>query len=92
MGPAKRTEERHTCFTYLLCCADGSYYCGWTVDLDRRLAMHKRGKGARYTRSRLPVKLVYYEEFACRRDAMRREHQLKKMNRGKKEILVERKN
>ena len=50
-------------YTYILRCADGTYYCGWTNNLDRRLKAHNEGKGAKYTRSRRPVALVYYEPF-----------------------------
>ena len=56
-------------YTYILKCADGTLYCGWTNDLEKRLASHNSGKGAKYTRSRLPVTLVYYEEFESPIDA-----------------------
>lgn len=54
-------------YTYILRCADGTYYCGWTNNLDRRLKAHNEGKGAKYTRSRRPVALVYYEAFSHKR-------------------------
>ena len=54
-------------YTYILRCADGTYYCGWTNNLDRRLKAHNEGKGAKYTRSRRPVALVYYEAFPQKR-------------------------
>lgn len=91
MKPETNNTEHRTFFTYLLRCADGSFYCGWTVDLDHRLSAHNLGKGARYTRVRLPVELVYFEEFASRGDAMKREHQIKNMNRQRKTRLVDRK-
>ena len=53
-------------YTYILRCADGTYYCGWTNNLDRRLKAHNEGKGAKYTRSRRPVALVYYEAFSTK--------------------------
>lgn len=75
-------------FCYLLECADGTYYCGWTKDLQRRVDMHNKGRGARYTRSRRPVSLVYFEEQESQGDAMRREHELKKKNHDQKAALV----
>lgn len=77
-----------TCFCYILECSDGSYYTGWTADPERRLRQHNRGNGARYTRSRLPVKVVYMEQQPDRSSAMRREFQIKRMGRKEKEKLV----
>ena len=73
-------------YTYILRCADGTYYCGWTNNLDRRLKAHNEGKGAKYTRSRRPVALVYYEAFSTKEEAMRREYEIKQLPRKKKEI------
>jgi putative endonuclease len=75
-------------WVYILECVDGSFYTGSTIDLERRLAEHRAGKGARYTRSRLPVKLAYAEEQPSRRDAMRREAEFKRWPRKKKEELI----
>lgn len=75
-------------YTYILRCADGTYYCGWTNNLDRRLKAHNEGKGAKYTRSRRPVALVYYEAFSTKEEAMRREYEIKQLPRKKKEELV----
>lgn len=75
-------------FTYIVKCADGSFYTGWTTDLDRRIETHNSGKGAKYTRPRLPVVLVYYEAFATKEEAMRREAAIKKLSRQRKEELV----
>ncbi len=75
-------------YTYLLQCADGSLYCGWTNHLQERVKAHNEGRGAKYTRGRWPVKLVYFEEFATRQEAMRREYQIKKLTRQEKERLV----
>ena len=75
-------------YTYILRCADGTYYCGWTNNLDRRLKAHNEGKGAKYTRSRRPVALVYYEAFSTKEEAMRREYAIKQLPRKKKEELI----
>lgn len=75
-------------YTYILQCADGTYYCGWTNNLDRRLKAHNEGKGAKYTRSRRPVTLVYYEAFSTKEEAMRREYEIKQLPRKKKEELI----
>jgi putative endonuclease len=79
------------CFCYILECSDGTYYTGSTTDPERRLRLHNRGKGARYTRSRRPVRLVYVEEQPDRSSAMRREVQIKRMKRGAKEKLIKQK-
>ena len=76
------------CFVYLLECANGSYYCGYTSNLENRLAAHSAGRGGRYTRSHRPVKLVYSEAKRTRKAAMRRELEIKKFPRRKKEELV----
>lgn len=71
-------------------CRDGSLYIGWTTDLDARVAAHNDGTGARYTRSRRPVRLVYWEEAADRGTALRREAALKRLPRSAKLALVKR--
>ena len=76
-------------YTYLLRCADGTLYGGYTTDLQKRLDTHNSGKGAKYTRSRLPVKLVYWEECETKEQAMSREWHLKHMTREKKLDLIE---
>lgn len=73
-----------SCYTYILRCSDDTLYTGWTNDLPKRLKTHNAGKGARYTRGRLPVKLVYYETFATKKEAMQREAQIKKLSRKQK--------
>lgn len=75
-------------FTYILVCADGTLYTGWTNDLEKRLAAHNAGKGAKYTRSRRPVRLFYYEEFAEKCEAQRRECEIKRLPREKKIALA----
>lgn len=77
-------------WAYLLQCADGSFYAGWTNDPPRRLAAHNAGKGARYTRGRGPVRPVYWEPCGDGREAQRREWQLKRLTRRQKEELVRR--
>lgn len=64
-------------FVYLLRCADGTLYCGWSTDPERRLRQHQAGTASRYTRTRLPVELVYTREFATRSEAMREELRIK---------------
>ena len=73
-----------SCYTYILRCSDDTLYTGWTNDLPKRLKTHNAGKGARYTRGRLPVKLIYYETFATKKKAMQREAQIKKLSRKQK--------
>ncbi len=75
-------------YTYILKCMDGSLYTGWTNDIDKRLKAHNEGKGAKYTKGRRPVKLVYVEEFKTKEEAMRREYEIKHMTRKEKEKLV----
>lgn len=76
-------------FAYLVRCADGTLYGGYTTDLEKRLAAHNSGKGAKYTRSRLPVELVWWEECPTRQAAMSREWQVKHLSREEKLKLVE---
>ena len=76
---------------YILRCGDGSLYTGWTNDLERRVKMHAQGKGGKYTRSHLPVELVYTEEFETSHDARSREVMIKKLSREQKLRLIERK-
>ena len=75
-------------YVYLLRCADGTLYCGWTTDLEARLQAHNSGKGAKYTRSRLPVELAYSESYEDRHDALSREWHMKRMTREDKLALV----
>jgi Predicted endonuclease containing a URI domain len=75
-------------YTYMLLCSDGTIYSGYTTDPYRRAAVHNRGKGAKYTRSRLPVTLVYQESFETKSEALRREAVLKKLNHAEKIALI----
>ena len=77
-----------TTYTYILKCSDNTLYTGWTTDLKKRLKTHNQGKGAKYTRSRLPVTLVYYEVFNTKKEAMSRESAIKKLSRPQKERLI----
>ena len=78
-----------TCYCYILECADGTFYTGWTTDPKRRVSQHNKGIGAKYTNTRRPVKLVYLEPQPNRREAMKRELAIKKMKRMQKRRLVE---
>ena len=75
-------------FCYMLRCADGSLYTGWTKDLEQRLQTHNAGRGGKYTRSRLPVELVYREEFETKEEAMSREWHQKRLTRQEKLRLI----
>ena len=76
-------------YTYIVRCSDGSLYTGWTNHLDERVKAHNAGNGAKYTKTRTPVELVYYEEFDSKTEAMKREYAIKQLSRKKKEELVE---
>ena len=75
-------------YTYILKCKDDSLYTGWTNDLKKRITSHNAGKGAKYTKARRPVELVYYEEFQTREEAMKREYAIKQLSRKEKESLI----
>lgn len=75
-------------FAYIMRCADGTLYTGYTDDIARREAVHNSGRGAKYTRSRLPVKTVYHESFATRSEAMKRECAIKRLSREQKLKLI----
>ena len=78
----------NTNYTYILKCNDETLYTGWTNNLEKRLADHNAGKGAKYTKSRLPVEIVYYEIFSSKEDAMRREYAIKRLSRKEKLKLI----
>ena len=75
-------------FAYIMRCADGTLYTGYTDDIARREVVHNSGRGAKYTRSRLPVKMVYHESFATRSEAMKREYAIKRLSREQKLTLI----
>ena len=74
-------------YTYMVRCKDGSLYTGWTNNLEKRVQAHNQGTGAKYTKSRRPVELVYYEEYESKIDAMKREYEIKQLTKKKKEEL-----
>ncbi len=74
---------------YMVCCADKSLYTGIAVDVENRIEVHNSGKGAKYTRSRLPVHLVYKEENLTKSEALKREIAIKKLSRKEKEALIQ---
>ena len=82
-----------SCYCYIVESADGTYYTGWAIDPEKRVAMHNKGRGARYTRTRGPVKLVYVEELPDRKSAMKREIAIKRLGRvGKVRLILEESN
>jgi putative endonuclease len=85
--PAVKSEDR-VAYVYLLRCAGGSLYCGWTFDVEKRLAAHRSGKGARYTRRRLPLELAAVLEMPDESSARREEVRIKRLSRAEKLELV----
>lgn len=79
-------------YVYILRCSDNTLYTGWTNNLEKRVETHSKGKGAKYTRCRLPIKMVYFEEFRDKSDAMKREYEIKKMRRIDKLNLINNRN
>lgn len=80
-------------YTYILRCSDGTLYTGWTNDIEKRLKAHNCGKGAKYTKTRTPVELVYVETFGTKEEAMKREYAIKHMTKQKKlQLIKENKN
>jgi putative endonuclease len=80
--------QENDAFVYLVRCSDGSLYCGWTVDVDRRLKAHNSGKASRYTSMRLPVRLAYVRQMPDRSAAMREEARIKRLTRSEKLALA----
>ncbi|WP_130806582.1 GIY-YIG nuclease family protein [Senegalia massiliensis] len=75
-------------YVYILRCSDNTLYTGWTVDIKNRLKVHNSGKGAKYTRGRLPVTLEYYEKYSTKKKATKREYEIKQFKKDKKEKLI----
>lgn len=75
-------------YVYIVRCSDNSLYTGWTNNLEKRIETHNSGKGAKYTRSRLPVELVYKKEFETKNDALKYEKKIKSLKKSEKEELV----
>jgi len=84
----KRERNYPMNYTYLVRCRDGTLYCGWTNRLDERIKAHNDGKGAKYTKCRRPVELVYYEVFPTKKEAMSREYAIKRLSREQKLKLI----
>lgn len=78
-----------TNMVYIVCCRDGTLYTGWTNDLEKRISAHNEGKGAKYTKCRRPVQLVYQRAFETKREAMREEARIKRLPRAQKLSLVQ---
>ena len=76
-------------YVYILKCRDNTLYTGWTTSLEKRLKAHNSGRGAKYTRARLPVEIVYFEEFEDKKEAMKREYARKKLSREEKLKLID---
>ena len=85
----EKNNLRERNYVYLLRCADDSLYCGWTTDLGGRIRAHNEGTGAKYTKSRRPVELVYVEEYENRHEALSREWHIKRLSRAEKLHLLE---
>ncbi|MDO4859828.1 MAG: GIY-YIG nuclease family protein [Bacillota bacterium] len=85
---SKTDSDNNKNYVYIVECCDGSLYTGWTTDVEKRVEAHNSGKGAKYTRSRRPVKLVYTEELPTKEDALSREAAIKKLTPVKKRQLI----
>ncbi|MEF9958895.1 MAG: GIY-YIG nuclease family protein [Niameybacter sp.] len=75
-------------FVYIVKCSDETYYTGYTNNIEKRLKAHNEGKGAKYTRARLPVRLIYQETYENKSEALKREYAIKQLTRSKKEVLI----
>ena len=87
----KETDKQHQHqgnYTYIVKCSDETLYTGWTNNLKKRLEAHNSGKGAKYTKNRRPVELVYFEEYDTKQEAMKREYAIKQLSRQKKLALI----
>jgi UPF0213 protein SH2523 len=85
---ALSVPEDNGYYVYMVCCSDNTLYTGWTTNVRKRLDTHNAGKGAKYTKIRRPVRLVYVEELASKQDAMKREYAIKQYTRKEKEKLI----
>lgn len=75
-------------YVYIVRCHDSTLYTGWTTDLKKRIETHNAGKGAKYTKARRPVELVYFETFESKSEALKREYQIKQLKKEEKEKLI----
>lgn len=85
----EKEQEKQPHFVYILRCRDGSLYTGWTTHLEERVRTHNQGKGAKYTRSRRPVQLAYWEQYPDKGQALRREQAIKRLSREEKLALIQ---
>ena len=88
MKETNKQEELQRNYTYIVKCSDETLYTGWTNNLKKRLEAHNSGKGAKYTKTRRPVELVYFEEYDTKQEAMKREYAIKQLSRKKKLALI----
>lgn len=88
MKQTNTSKDNKAPCTYILRCSDGTFYTGWTNDIDKRVATHNAGKGGKYTRVRLPVELVHVEYFETKEEAMKREYAIKQLTRTQKIKLI----
>ncbi|WP_458415369.1 GIY-YIG nuclease family protein [Schinkia sp. CFF1] len=82
-------ESSNKYYVYILKCHDGSYYTGYTNNLEKRIEKHQKGKGAKYTRGRTPVELLFYEEYESKREALQEEYRIKQLTREQKEKYMQ---
>ncbi len=88
MSARRPVRKPRACCCYIVQCSDGSFYTGWAIDAEKRLRVHNAGRGARYTRARRPVELVYVEMQPDRTTAMKRERAIKRLTRAQKQKLI----
>lgn len=82
-----RLRKKHH-YVYILICADGTYYTGYTINVNKRVAQHNKGIGGKYTRSRLPVRLLWFKDYPSKSEAMKREYAIKQLSRKNKGLLT----
>ncbi len=88
MKETDKQNQHQGNYTYIVKCSDETLYTGWTNNLKKRLEAHNSGKGAKYTKNRRPVELVYFEEYDTKQEAMKREYAIKQFSRQKKLALI----
>ena len=88
MKETDKQNQHQGSYTYIVKCSDETLYTGWTNNLKKRLEAHNSGKGAKYTKNRRPVELVYFEEYDTKQEAMKREYAIKQLSRQKKLALI----
>ena len=88
MKETDKQNQHQGNYTYIVKCSDETLYTGWTNNLKKRLEAHNSGKGAKYTKNRRPVELVYFDEYDTKQEAMKREYAIKQLSRQKKLALI----